>query len=80
MVGSNEMPRPFSSGDNSQIAKTHLRNLKTCFSRATKVMSPKPGTKNPRKWAAGMQWIQFCSNEGPQPFLRVDDNQIAKIH
>ena len=43
-------------------------------------MSPKLGTKHARMKGAEMKWIQFCSNEGPKPFLRVDDNQIAKIH
>ena len=45
------------------------------FSRTTGPISTKLGTKHP--W---MKWIQVCSNEGPCPFPRGDNYEIAKIH
>ena len=38
-------------------------------------MSTKLGTKHP--WVKG---IQVCSNEGPHPFLRGDNNEVEEIH
>ena len=45
------------------------------FSWTTGPILTKLGTKHP--WVKG---IQFCSNEGPRPFPRGDNYQIAKIH
>ena len=38
-------------------------------------ISTKPGTKHP--WVKG---IQVCLNEGPCPFPRANNYEIAKIH
>ena len=46
----NEGPHSFPRGDNNQIAKIHLQNLKT-FSQTTRPISPKLGTKHP--WVKG---------------------------
>ena len=73
-VSWNEGSRPFPSGDNYEIAKTYWRNLKI-FSRTTGPISTKLGTKHP--W---VKEIQVCSNEGPRPFPRGDNYEIAKIH
>ena len=62
-VCSNERPCPFLKGNNYEIAKIHWRNLKIFFSRTTKPISTKLGTKHP--WVKG---IQVCSNEGPAFF------------
>ena len=43
------------------------------FSRTTGSISTKLGTKHP--WVKG---IQVCSNEGPHPFPREDNYEIAK--
>ena len=43
------------------------------FSRTTGPISTKLGTKHP--WVKG---IQVCSNEGPHPFPRGDNYEIAK--
>ena len=51
------------------------RNLKVFFSKTTGPISTKLGTKHP--WLKG---TQICSNEGPRPFLRGDNSEIAKIH
>ena len=74
-VCSNKGPRPFPRGDNYQIAKIHWRNLKIFFSWTTGLISTKLGTMHP--WVKG---IQVCSNEGPHPFPRGNNYQIAKMH
>ena len=74
-VCSNEGPHPSPRGDNNEIAKIHWRNSKIFFSRTNEPISTKLGTKHP--WVKG---IQVCSNEGPRPFPRGDNNEIAKIH
>ena len=51
-VCSNEGPRPFPRGDNYEIVKIHWRNLKIFFSRTTKPISNKLGTKHP--WVKGI--------------------------
>ena len=56
----NEGPRTFPRGDNYEIAKIHLRNLKISFSRTIGQMSTKPATMH--LWVKG---IQVCSNEEP---------------
>ena len=66
---------PFPRGDNYDIAKMHWWNIKNFFSRTTEPFSTKLGTKYP--WVKG---IQVCSIEGPHPFWRGDNYQIAKIH
>ena len=80
MVGiqicSNERPRPFPRGDNYEKVKIHsLPNLKIFLSRTTGLISTKLGTKHP--W---VMEIQVCSNEGPHPFPRGDNYEIAKKH
>ena len=60
---------------NFVIAKIHWRNSKIFFSRAMLPISTNPGTKHPLG-----KGIQFCSNEGPRPFPRGDNYEIAKIH
>ena len=49
--------------------------LHVFFSRTTWPISTKTDTRYP--W---MKWIQVCSNEGPRPFPRVDNNERAKKH
>ena len=66
---------PFPRGDNNEIAKIYLQNLKkNFFSRTTEPISTKLSKKHP--WVKG---IQVCSKEGPCPFPRGDNNEIAKI-
>ena len=50
-------------------------NLKIFFSRSTEPISTKLSTMH--LWVKG---IQVCSNEGPRPFSREDNNEIAEIH
>ena len=45
------------------------------FSRTTGPISSKHSTKH--SWVMG---IQVCSNEGPRPFPRGDNYELAKIH
>ena len=59
-VCSNEGRHPFPRGDNNEIAKIHLQNLKIFFSRTARLLSNKLGTLHP--WMKG---IQVCSNEQP---------------
>ena len=72
-VCSNERPNPFPKGDNYEIAKIHLRNLKIFFSRTTGQISTKLGTMH--SWIKGSQDF---SNEGPYPFPRGDNYEITK--
>ena len=73
-VCSNEGSRPFPRGDNNRISKIHRRNLQIFFSRTTKPISTKLGTKHP--WVTG---IQVCSNEWPRPFPRGNKYKIVKL-
>ena len=52
-----------------------IDKFKILFSRTAGQISTKLGTNH--LWAKG---IQFCSNEGPGPFPRGDNYEIAKIH
>ena len=52
---SNEGPRPFQKRDNYEIVKVHWRNLRIFFSRTTRPISTKLGTKGP--WVKGIQGI-----------------------
>ena len=72
-ICSNEAPRLFLRGDNNEIAKIVWRSLKI-FLGITVPIWAKLGTKHP--WVMG---IKVCSNEGPCPFLRGKNNEIAKI-
>ena len=74
-VCSKEGPHPSPRGDNNKIAKIHWWNSKIFFSRTTKPISTKLGTKH--SWVKG---IQVWSNEGPRPFPRGDNCEIVKIH
>ena len=74
-VCSNEGSHPFPRGDDYEIAKIPWRNLKIFFTIPTGPISTKLGTKYP--WVKG---IHVCSNEGPNPSPRGDNNEIAKIH
>ena len=74
-VCSNEGPRPFPRGDNKEIAKIHVRTFKIFFLKTTEPISTKLGTKHP--WVMG---IHVSSKEGPRPFPRENDYEIAKIH
>ena len=65
----------FIKGDIHKIAKIHWRNLKIFSSRTTGPISTKLGTKHP--WVKG---IQNYLNEGPRPFPRGNNYEIAKIH
>ena len=70
---SNEVPRPFPRGNNYEIAKIHLGNLKNVFSRTTEPISTKLGTKFP--WVKG---IQVYSDERLHPFPRGNNNKKQK--
>ena len=74
-VCTSEGPSPFQRGDNYEIAKIHLWNIKIFFSKTTWPISTKLGTKHP--WVKG---ICVCSNEGSCPFPRGDNYSIVKIH
>ena len=75
-VCSNEGWCPFPRENNIvKMLEKHLPSLKISFFRTTGPVSTKLGTKHP--WVKG---IQVCSNEGPSPFPRGDNYQIAKIH
>ena len=74
-VCSDEGPRPFPRGDNSEIVNLYLKFLKIFFSITTGPIWTKLGTKH--SWVEG---IQFCSNEGARPFLKGVNNEIAEIH
>jgi hypothetical protein len=56
-------------GDNSEIVKIHLRYLKLFLSRTKRLISMKLGTNLPE-----VKGILNCSNKGPGPFQRVDNN------
>ena len=73
-VCSNEGICFFPKGDNYKIAKNHVRILKISFSRTTEVISTKLGTNH------YVKGIQVTINEGPHPFPRGDNYDIAKIH
>ena len=74
-VCSNEGPCTFPRGDDYEIAKIHWQILKIFFSRTTGLISAKLGTMHPL-----VKGTQICSNEGPHPFPRGDNYEIAKIH
>ena len=74
-VCSNVGPCLFWRRDNYEIAKTHRWNFKIFCSRTTGPISTKLGTKHP--WVKGSQ---VCSNEGPCPFPKGENYEIAKIH
>ena len=74
-VCSNEGPRPFPRGANNEIVKIHLHNLKIFFWRTTGLIWIKFSTKH--TW---VRTTQVCSKEGPRPFSRGDNNEIAKRH
>ena len=66
----------FSRGDtcNNEIAKIHWRFFKTFF------YVPR-GQFQPNLAQSILGWLGVvCSNEGPRPFLRGYNNEIAKIH
>ena len=73
-VYSNDWPCLFPRWDNKEIVKIHWWTLKIFFFRTTGPISTKLGTKHP--WVTG---IHVSSNEGPRPFLRVDNKEIAKV-
>ena len=73
---SNKGPHPYPKGyDNTiPVVIKHWGNLKIFFSRITEPISTKLGTKHP--------WVkrnQVCSNEGPCPFPKGDNNEIVKM-
>ena len=74
-ICSNEETHPNPRGDYYEIVKIHLQYLKIFLSRNTGPISTNLGTKHP--W---VKEIQVYSNEGPRPFPRADNYEIAKIH
>ena len=74
-VCSIEGPRTFPRGDKKEIGKIHWQTLKIVFSRIIGPILTKLSTKH--SWVIG---IQVCSYEGPRPFPRGDNKEIAKIH
>jgi hypothetical protein len=74
-VYSNEGDRHYLWGDNSKKSKNALKNLKKkIFSRTRRPNSIKLGTNYP--WAKG---IQVCSNKGPGPLQRGNNNKNVKM-
>ena len=73
-VCSNEGYRSFPREDNNNTAKNTLTNFKIFFSRTTVPISTKFSRNH--LWVKG---IQICSKEGPSPFPRGDNYEIAKI-
>ena len=67
-VCSDESPFPFPRGDNYEIGKIQLQNLKIFYSRTTGPISTKLGTKHP--WVKG---IQVYTNEVLSLFPRGDN-------
>ena len=74
---SNEGPCPLPRGINKEIVNIHWWTLKIFFIRTTWPISTKLGTKHPR--VMGIQFLLII-NEGPRPFPRGDNKEIAKIH
>ena len=74
-ICSNEGPRPFPRGDNSKNIKMIPKTLKIFFFRTTWSISTKLGTKHPL-----VVVIHVSSNEGPCPFSKGDNYEIAEIH
>ena len=73
-IYSNEGPRPFQGEVITKLQKYIDEILKIFYSRTTRSISTKFGTKH--------SWVmktQVCSNEGPCPYPRVDNYKIAKI-
>ena len=69
---SNERSRLFPRVHNYKIVIIHWQILKIFFSRTTGLIWTKLGTKH--SWVDG---IQVYSNEGPRPFQRGDNYEIA---
>ena len=74
-IPSNEGPRSFQRGDNYESAKIHWQIFKMFFSRTNGPVSTKLSTNHPC-----VEGSQVCSNEGPRPFPKGDNYEIAKIH
>ena len=72
-VCTNKEPHSFLREDNYKIVKIHWQNLKN-FSRTTKLISIKPGTK--QFWLKG---LQISSDEAKCPFSRRDNTELVKI-
>ena len=66
---------PFGRGDNYKIVKIHWWIWKIIFFQTNGSISTKLGTMH-RK----VKGIQVSSNEGPRPFPRGHNYEIAKIH
>ena len=69
-------PRTPSFSDHQLSVRLYI-NISIIFSSITGpiTVTTKLGTKHP--WAKG---IQVCSNEGPRPFPRGDNNEIGNMH
>ena len=77
-VSSIEGPRPFRRGDNTEIAKIHLRNLKKVFfSRSIRPVQFQQYLVQSNYWE---QSVKDCSNDGPHAFQRGDDIETVEIH
>ena len=70
----NERPRPFQRGDNWEIIKINRQLFKIFFSRTTRPISTKLGTKYPL-----VKGIPVCSNEESRPSQRGDNWEIVKL-
>ena len=70
-----EVDSIFPRGDNNEMAKIHWRSLEIFYPRTNEPYLIKISTKHSR-----VKGIQIWSNEGPHPFSRKYDNEIAKIH
>ena len=73
-IYSNEGPHPFPREDNYEIVKIHWWNLKI-FSRTIAPISIKLCTKHPP-----VKGIPVCSDEGPHPFSRGENYEIANVY
>ena len=74
-VCSDEGPRPFPRGDNSEIVNLYLKFLKIFFSITTGPIWTKLGTKH--SWVDG---IQIFTNKDPHPCLKGDNSKIINIY
>ena len=72
---SNKDPSFFPRGNNYEIAKIYLQNLRIFFSKTIGTILTKLGTK-----PLCVKRIQVSSKEGSHPFPRGDNNEKTKIH
>ena len=70
------------SDRNLSVVRRCCCRRRRCCKLSQKLLSKTTGPSSTKldinhSWLKG---IQFCKNEGPPPFPRGDDKEIAKIH